>query len=134
MTIQQFAERFQIHIRRDECGDLIIPGSRGHLYIDAGAVCFMALDSKLSKARVTPLGGTQWIGQKYYDEKRRSHRDVWACGIPEEKWKLAIKLAGIRRIRALSPERREKAVAALARFRADPAPDRHGGARTHRKG
>ncbi len=31
-TIQQFAERYRVKTKRDECGDTIIPGKVGHIF------------------------------------------------------------------------------------------------------
>ena len=41
-NIERLAERYRVPVKRDECGDRIIRGRNGHLYVDAGQimVCF----------------------------------------------------------------------------------------------
>jgi hypothetical protein len=37
MTIQGFAEQYRLKVKRDECGDQIIPGKHGHVYEHSAA-------------------------------------------------------------------------------------------------
>ena len=61
MTIQHFAEKHKLKTSRNECGDLIIRGKRGHLYVDAGEICAMWTDAPpMNKSRLATLGGTLW--------------------------------------------------------------------------
>ncbi len=48
-TIQQFAERYRVKTRRDECGDTIIPGKTGHIadgFVAGLGICEMELTRK----------------------------------------------------------------------------------------
>jgi hypothetical protein len=42
MSLQQIADDYRVPVRLDGCGDRIIPGANGHLYVDgkAAMVCF----------------------------------------------------------------------------------------------
>lgn len=119
MTIEQFAEQHKVRVTRDECGDPIIEGTRGHLYIDGDSVCVMALDSRLegfNNEQVRSLGGSHWIGSIWRDARNRGHRDFWVKGIPEENWKLALRLLKVRKVRELTEEQKAQAVANLKPF------------------
>lgn len=61
-AVDQFAEHFRLRIRRDECGDKIIPGRRGHLYFaDSDGLCLMVTDGALAnRKRWEALGGKLW--------------------------------------------------------------------------
>ena len=113
---ESFAKRFNIHTKLDECGEQILPGSRAHLWFDGSDLCLMGLDARLTKAALTPLGGRQWIGALNYDAKRRGMRDVDIRAIPEERWKLAVRLARCPKIRKVSPEQRELLCERLATY------------------
>ena len=44
--VSHFAEMYRVRTRRDDCGELVIPGSRGHVYEhDAGHLGVMLLFS-----------------------------------------------------------------------------------------
>lgn len=59
MTLQRFAENFKLRISRDECGDAVIRGKRGKLYVDAGVVCAMWIDATpMMPSTLAKLGGT----------------------------------------------------------------------------
>lgn len=97
MNIKTFSDQFRLKIKVDECGDRIIPGSRGHLYFDGKELCLMVLDGRVSQsARWEALGATSlWLGTKT-DLNGKPVQDVKVTGIPEKSWKLAIKLAKVR--------------------------------------
>jgi hypothetical protein len=57
---------------RDECGDKIIPGKRGHLHLADGELCLMVIDgAPASRSRWEALGGKLWIGDISRDATRR---------------------------------------------------------------
>ena len=33
MEIKAFADKYRVRVRKDECGEMIIPGKRGHVYV-----------------------------------------------------------------------------------------------------
>jgi transposase InsO family protein len=120
MTIETFAKRFRVKIVRDECGDQIIEGRRGHLYFDGNELCLMAIDTLvagMSTEAIQGLGGKCWIGDIWRDAKNRGYRDVKVQGIPEANWKPAVKLCRARTRRVLSEERKAVLRAQLKRAR-----------------
>lgn len=118
MTIQQFAEEYRLRVRRDECGDPIIPGRRGQLYFVDGQLCLMALDRTISARRTwAGLGGTLWLGSRSPNAKGRIVQDVEVLGIPIENAKAAMHVAGIFPIKRISETRRALLVAQLVRNR-----------------
>jgi hypothetical protein len=116
MTIETLAEKYRLKVTRDECNDKIIAGRRGHLYIDAGKVCAMWLYARITKERLAPLGGHQWVGDYALDERRHRLRDAKVTGIPADKIPLAIRLTGTRIKREITEEER-----AVMRIRAEKA-------------
>lgn len=49
MTLNSIAERYRLHIRRDDCNDQIIPGRNGHLYMDDEKICACFTDDGRKK-------------------------------------------------------------------------------------
>lgn len=114
MTLEQFAGKHRLHTRRDECGDTVIPGRRGHLYFDEGELCLMVLDGGvIRRSRWERLGGDLWLGDISEDANGRRGQDVKVAGIPLERAKLAIQLALVRPKRELT----EAVQAALVKAR-----------------
>jgi hypothetical protein len=114
MTIEKFAELFRLHITRDECGDKIIRGKRGHLYFACSELCLMVIDgAPLHRTRWEALGGRLWLGDSSLDAAGRRVQDVKIEGIPLENARAAIKLARIRQKCVLSAEEREVLLARL---------------------
>jgi len=107
MTIQRFAEGYKLRVSRDECGEVIIRGKRGHLYVDGGMICAMWTDAPpMRQSRLAQLGGTCWQS----DISRRGGRreqDAFVRGIRPEAYGLAIRLVGAKRRRVMSPARLE---------------------------
>ena len=98
MTLKQFVDKYRLTIRRDECGDPIIAGRRGHLYFDGPNLCLMVIDGpRALRSRWEALGGKLWTG-----DISEGRQDVKITAIPLANAKDAIKLAGIRRRRVLS--------------------------------
>jgi hypothetical protein len=63
MSIQEFAEKHNLKVTRDECQDLIILGRAGQLYFDDDALCAARLDAKpINRSRLAELGGRVWQG------------------------------------------------------------------------
>jgi hypothetical protein len=117
MTIQRFAEEQRLKVSRDECGDQIIRGKRGHLYVDGGAICAMWTDAPpIHHCRLAQLGGTLWQGDISKGAKGRRVQDAWVRGISGDKIPDAIRLVGAKRKRRISDAQRaslEKARLAL---------------------
>lgn len=99
-SIQAFAEKHRLKITRDECGDPIIEGSRGHLYFDDEMLCLMALDARVSGMNSQQLQSLEakklWEGSRWRDARQRAHRDVKVIDIPLKNARLAIKLCRCR--------------------------------------
>jgi hypothetical protein len=63
--MKKFAARYRLQIKRDECGEPVIPGKRGasHLYFEEGKLCMIMIDSRVhEKPTWDKLGGKQWRG------------------------------------------------------------------------
>ena len=102
MTIEEFAGQFRLRITRDECGDKIIQGKRGHLYFAEG-LCLMVKDGvPAKKSSWAALGGELWIGATSPGKAGRRVQDVWIKGIPLENAQAAIKMAQCHQKRVLS--------------------------------
>jgi hypothetical protein len=127
MTIKRFADEYKLKISRDDCGDAIIRGKHGHIYVDAGMVCAMWADAApMNKSRLVKLGGTFWQGDISADAKGRRLQDAWVRGIRPDAYELAIRLVGAKRRRVMSPAQRaalERATMASLRFRFTSAQD-----------
>src|SRR5580704_16934505 len=105
--IEIIAEQFRLKTRLDECGDKIIPGKRGHLYLDNGALCLMVIDGSIViSSRWKALGGKLWLGDIGKNNAGRRVQDVKVTGIPEASYPAAAKLARciVQRRLNLSPE------------------------------
>ena len=112
MTIDTFAEKFRLKITRDECGDRIIEGRRGHIYVDAGQVCAMWLNTTpILKTRLMPLGGKLWMGDVSLLHGKRV-QDIWIKDIRPEQIRLLIRLPGCKKKRI--PSEAQLAVLAKA--------------------
>jgi len=129
MTIEQFADKYHVRTRKDECGDTYIPGTPwderyGHQIYEHGdgrfavLLMFPADDSKSAKwsharKKLTNAG---------FAIKQDGDAEGIALFDPEQKAqaKLALKLAGIH-TRQLSPERRAVLAAQLVTARAKKA-------------
>jgi hypothetical protein len=114
MNIKQFAGRFRLRITRDQCGDDIIFGKRGHLYFADERLCLMVLDGTPSaQSSWAAVGGKLWLGDISPDPTGKRLQDVKIVDIPFENACLAIKLVKARRVRCLSPEQRVAVTARL---------------------
>src|SRR5215469_16985416 len=105
MMIQQFAEKYKLKTSRDECGDLIIRGKRGHLYTDGAELCAMWTDGPpMKKSRLADLGREVWQGDISPGDRGRRVQDAWVRGIEPEAYRLAIRLVGAKSRRIMSPQ------------------------------
>jgi hypothetical protein len=108
VTLETLAEKFRSRTRADECGDKIIPGRRGHLWMDRQSLCAMFLDAPVMKpARLADLGGKVWQGSVSRDAKGKRVQDAAVRDIPFENCQLALRLAGVKRRRVATPAQRE---------------------------
>jgi hypothetical protein len=104
VTIEQFAKEHNLKTSRDECGDVVIRGRLGHLYVDAGLLCAMWTDARpMLQSRMAALGGRLWQGDKGIGANGRQVQDAWARGIKPEAYQLAIRLVGAKQRRIMSP-------------------------------
>ena len=102
--IQQFAEKYKLRVSRDECGDAIIRGKRGHLYVDDGALCAMWTDAPpMKQSRLEAIGGTCWQGDIGRNAKGRRVQDAWVRGIRPAAYRLAVRMVGAKARRVMSP-------------------------------
>jgi hypothetical protein len=116
MTLEKFAEQFRLRITRDECGDKIISGKRGHLYFAGSKLCLMVIDGVPAIRRNWEvLGGKLWTGETSLTAKGQRVQDVKVEDIPIENAQAAIKMARVRQKRVLSAEEREVCLARLRR-------------------
>jgi hypothetical protein len=108
MTIKQFAERYNLKTSRDECGDAIIRGRLGHLYVDDGQLCAMWTDARpMSRFRLAALGGRPRQGDKTPVANGKYVQDTWVRGIDPEAYRQAIALVGAKERRVMSPAQRD---------------------------
>jgi len=115
ITTEELAAKNRLKTTRDECGDSIIPGKRGHLYCDDGQVCAMWVNAKpILKTRLVQLGGKIWQGDISFDGRGHRVQDARVKGISLDKVPLALQLAGAKPRRNLS----EAQLYALAKARA----------------
>jgi hypothetical protein len=102
--IQQFAEKYNLRVSRDECGDAIIRGKRGHLYDDDGVLCAMWTDAPAMKqSRLEGLGGIVWQGDIGRNAKGRRVQDAWVRSIRPEAYRLVIRMVSAKARRVMSP-------------------------------
>ena len=102
-----FAKDYRLRLAYDDCGDLILDGRKGHLYFADGELCAMWTDaSPIEPTKLKRLGRWSWHGLGLGARVQ----DAWVKGIPPESYTLAIRLAGCKRQRTLSPEHRQKLV------------------------
>ena len=114
MTTEELAAKHRLKTTRDECGDSIISGRRGHLYCDDGQVCAMWVDTKpILKKRLVELGGRVWQGDISLDGRGHRVQDARVKGISLDKVPLALRLLGAKPLRILSEAQRS----ALAKAR-----------------
>jgi hypothetical protein len=108
MMIEQFAKKHNLKTSRDECGDIVIRGKRGHLYVDGREVCAMWTDAPpMHQSRLAQLGGTVWQGDIGRGARRRRVQDSWVHGIRPEAYQQAIRLVGAKRRRIMSTAQSE---------------------------
>ncbi len=128
-AVQEFAASHRVRTKRDECGELIIPGKAGQVYEYGPAVFGVLL--MLGTAR-------QWNGARRRLEAAGFR--TYQCGDCEgaalfdadnrEQAKLALKLARVKQRRKLTPEQRQAAASRLniARESKNSTVERHLGA------
>jgi hypothetical protein len=128
MTIERFAADHRRKVSRDECGDSVIRGKRGHLYVDGGLLCAMWTGAApMKKATLESLGGRSWQGDISRDARGRRVQDAWVKGIAQESYALAVRLVGAKPRHIMTPARRaalEKATTASLPFRFGTAQER----------
>src|ERR1700730_13580146 len=132
MTIEEFAQRYRVDTRRDDCGDAVL-GTRHQIYEYSAGRFALLLAFDVDNGH--DVGGSgksaKWVNarKKLLNAGFTLKQDGDAEGValfdPEDKTqgKLALRLAGIR-TRQVSPERKAALAAQLADARARPAVER----------
>lgn len=126
MKFPEFAETNRLKVTRDECGDAIIAGKQGQLYPYTESemgVMFMP-----PKTKTDSYG--RWCPKVWGNFKRAAAAigmvltqdgDSEGClsfdPLSKEQVKLAVKIAGVRVRKTLSPERKAALAATLAAAR-----------------
>ncbi len=138
-NLAQFAERKRLRIKRDEVGDLMIPGRIGHLYEhDCGAFGLMLMspngdDPRLDSTLRSRMRKAVQAGLALH--QRGDHESTLTFD-PENKQHagLAIRLIGCKRKRRQTGKGRpftSERVKELARIRFNHAGEGHGTAQKH---
>jgi hypothetical protein len=118
MELLTFAKQNRLTVRKDDCGDAIIPGKYGHIYEDGSdrlGVCIMSNAGnayRWNRARTAFTAAGMDITQNGDDEGCATfdHENATQA-------KTAMLHAKVRTRRQVSPERREALMASLARAR-----------------
>jgi hypothetical protein len=118
MTLQEIVERYRARIRLDQCGDPIIPGRRGHLYLDGDEICIMLADAvPVQRSRLEVLGGRVWQGDISPNSAGHKVQDAKVIGVKPEKIQRALKIIRLKPKRIMSLPQRDHAMRALQRAR-----------------
>lgn len=114
--MKTFAEKHRLRVSRDDCGDEIIRGSRGHLYFADNDLCLMVTNGKpANRSKWAALGGKLWMGDISPDPKTgKNVQDVRVAGIPLQNARLAIQMVRARAKRVLSDAQKAALVKAQA--------------------
>jgi hypothetical protein len=132
MNVEQFAERHHARARRDECGETIVPGKLWKLQPKLGRMYgHQVYDHSDGRVGVLLMfdSKAKWTNAKRklldagFTLKQNGDTEGACLFDPENKAqaKLALKVAGVRIRRELSPERREALANQLAAARATKA-------------
>ena len=114
MTLDKIAKEHRVRITRDECGDRIIAGKRGQVYVDEGKTCLMLLDAPhVQAARLLALGGKVWQGDRSPNSKGRIVQDARVQDIADDKIGVALRIVGVKKIREMSEAQRNVAMRGL---------------------
>jgi len=135
MKTSTFALKHRLRVRRDECGDEIIPGKFGQIYEYAkGLFAVMYMPDPEGKR---PAKSKQWTNRRNwmlaagFKILQDCDGEGTASFDPHDQQQvnLAIRVAGIKRRRVLSEEQRELKIQALekaraiSRFHRNPVPE-----------
>ncbi|HLZ40611.1 MAG TPA: hypothetical protein VKQ11_06610 [Candidatus Sulfotelmatobacter sp.] len=109
--LRNFAENYKLYLRRDECGDPVINGSRGNLYEDGQTLCLMIISDepqvrywnivreKCLRAGMTLRQNGDGEGSFSFDPENK------------EQARLAIRLTGVRPKKQISEDHKAKLLA-----------------------
>ena len=116
-VIEKFAETHRLRVRKDECGDPVIPGRKGHQIFDNGdgrlGVMLMFDCSKEWNKRRKVLSAA---GFALRQDARTEGTALFNPGDHEQS-KLAMKITGVRAKLALTPEQKKARSARLETYR-----------------
>ena len=121
--LEQFATTYNLRVRRDECGDLIVPAKHGHLYqADEGKVGVCFLDnppSQASKGKALLSRRRQGLAAGFVPHQIGEVESILLFDPKDDtQSSLAIRLVGAKQKRVLSPETRAILVERMKRFHA----------------
>jgi len=127
MTLEEFAALHKARIRRDSCGDLIIPGrpakaarheDRNHIFADAHqfGVSLVCSTARRFNARVQKLLAAGFVFKQRGDTEGLLFFD----SSDDVQSRLALEICGVRKIRPATEEQR---ATARMRFRRPSAAD-----------
>jgi hypothetical protein len=121
-----FAKQQRLRLTRDECGDPIFQGRKGHLYFAAGELCAIWTDAKpIKPARLQALNPRwSWQGDVSGWGTGARVQDAWVKGIPLEFSAAAIRLAGCKLKRIPTQENLDRLARMRARIAKPHGPER----------
>lgn len=118
MTIEDIAKKYKLRTKKDDCGDVVIPGRLGHLYMyDDDVVGAMFIPEKLLKGWNARRDDLVYAGAKVV----QNGDFEGAVAFPAQSAdviKLAVKLLRLYRKRNVSPEAKEKRLVGLKKAQA----------------
>ena len=126
MNLAEFADENRLHLRRDECDEQIIPGRQGQIYrYDDGSLGVMFMPPKTKQEPWGRWQPKRWTYYKKLAAKlgmiRIQNGDSEGCHTFDpanrEEVRLALRIAGIKRKRLMSPKQAEHAFKALTKAR-----------------
>jgi hypothetical protein len=118
-ALQAFAQKRRLRIKRDDCGEPVIPGKRGdsHLWFDDKKLCLIVVDGRpAKKSRWMALGGKLWMGDISPLPNGKRVQDVKITGIPPARAKEAIAMIRARPKRMVSEAERARLQQLAARL------------------
>ena len=118
MTLEHFAKTYRLALKRDDCGDYFVPGRLGQIYLYNAEELGVIVMPPGDRAKVWPYARRRLTAAGCAVIQ---NGDTEGCALfdPEDvgQAKLAMKLAGVRARRRVSPECRARKVEQLARLR-----------------
>lgn len=115
----QFANKYDLHVKHDECGDPVIGGKRGHLYeygpTELGLMFLPPGDDPSPRLWNTVLSKCLAAGM-ILRQRGDSEGVLSFDPLNKEQARLAIKLSGVRPKKQISEVHKEKLLAGLRKY------------------